>query len=332
MMTVDSAEAFRDETVDYYYYLSLVSARERIEAFRSAVHTVVQHGDIVVEIGAGLGTYSFFAAQAGAGHVYAIERERVMQVAEELARRNGLAERVTFVRGESTDVVLPAKGDVLIVEDFSSLFVRRSLEETVRDALDRHVREGASIIPHAVSLYLAPVEEASLWAHLVNGQHARGDSYGLDLQLLREILLHSPHVRAVEPDALLAQPRRFKVIELADAQDYLWDEVHSAEITRSGTLHGLVGWFDLHLTPDLLLSNAPGRAESVWRQVFFPFATPLEVRAGETVILRLACARSTRTRDVWWTWQARTASGSSHNSSFEAIPLPPDSNKGGATF
>jgi len=41
-----------------------------------------------------------------------------------------------------------------------------------------------------------------------------------------------------------------------------------------------------------------GNSESVWRQVFFPFSNPLALVTGETVTLRLACGRSSRTRDM----------------------------------
>jgi predicted RNA methylase len=76
-----------EETVNYYYYLGLIKAKERINAFKSALRSCVRPGDVVVEIGAGLGTYSFFAAQAGARRVYGIEKAGVVKVAAELAVR-----------------------------------------------------------------------------------------------------------------------------------------------------------------------------------------------------------------------------------------------------
>src|SRR5262245_18184769 len=119
----------REETVDYNYYYRLITGKERILAFQSAIRSTVRPGDVVIEIGAGVGTYSFFAAQAGARRVYAIETERIVQVAQELAARNSLAQQITFVACLSTDVELPEKADVLVLEDFSSVFVRRGIEE-----------------------------------------------------------------------------------------------------------------------------------------------------------------------------------------------------------
>jgi PRMT5 oligomerisation domain len=321
MRPIDIPGDVGDDTVNYYYYLGLIGAKERITAFQSALRSCVRIGDVVVEIGAGLGTYSFFAARSGARRVYAIEKERVIQVAEELAVRNGLAERLTFLRANSTEIILPEKGDVLVLEDFSSLFLRRGLEELVRDALSRHLKADGIVIPQAVSLFVAPVGDAALWKGLLNLENDNYQLYGLDLGLLRQMMLESPHVRRIDPEALLAEPLAFKSIELKQPQRYLFDEVLSVKVTRSGTMYGLAGWFDLKVTNDLLLSNAPSNPESAWRQVFFPFSNPLEVKEGETVTLRLACARSSRTRDIWWTWQGSASSGLAHNCSFQGIPL-----------
>ena len=71
----------------------------------------------MVEIGAGLGTYAFFAAEAGAGKVWAVEGGDVINVAKTLARVNGFAEQVEFVRGWFPGVALPKSVDVLIFED-----------------------------------------------------------------------------------------------------------------------------------------------------------------------------------------------------------------------
>ena len=211
-----------------------------------------------------MGTYSFFAAQSGARRVYAIERERVIEVAEELAARNGLAERIAFIRADSTETTLPEQADVLILEDFSSLFLRRGLEELVRDALDRHLKGGWH---HRAARRVAVC--GTRWRCFALEQRAesrgrRYQLYGLDLSVLREMMLASPHVRKIEPEALLAEPTAFKTIVLKQPQSYLFDEVLAVVIARSGTMYGLGGWFDLTLTESIRLSNAPG-SDSVWR-------------------------------------------------------------------
>jgi len=63
-----------------------------------------QPGDKVLEVGTGLGTYAFFAAQAGAGHVWAVDRDPVIHAAAMVCKTNGLHDRITFLRGDICEV------------------------------------------------------------------------------------------------------------------------------------------------------------------------------------------------------------------------------------
>jgi len=56
------------------------------------------------DLGAGTGLLSFFAAQAGARHVYAIEMSGIAEVAAELIEANGFRDRITLIRKTSKKV------------------------------------------------------------------------------------------------------------------------------------------------------------------------------------------------------------------------------------
>ena len=67
----------------------------------------VRPGDVVLDVGAGSGILSLFAARAGAACVYAVERTTVAAVAQGLAAANGVAEIVQVFHGDVMEIELP---------------------------------------------------------------------------------------------------------------------------------------------------------------------------------------------------------------------------------
>jgi len=310
-----------DDQVNYYYYLNLIKDQQRVEAFGTAIGRTVKPGDVVVELGSGLGTYSFFAARAGARKVYGIEKGGIVRTAEQLARLNSLAQIVEFVEGDSTDVSLPEKADVLILENFSSLFVRRRLSEIIQDALERHLKDKGRVIPEKASMFLAPFTEESLWRECLRLEDTGWELYQLDLGLLRQMMLNSPHVIRAGAGSMLASPQFFKQVEIARPSEFLFDVILTYRIEKRAILHGLLGWFDLQISDGVCLSNAPWNADSTWGQVAFPLAQPRPVEAGEKITVRLSCQRGTIRDDLWWAWQCTTQSGVSESCSLHGLPF-----------
>ena len=79
------------------------------------------HGKIVVDVGAGSGILSFFAVQAGARRVYAIEASDAATACAALVKANGPAETILVVRGKVEEVSLPERADILISEPVRQL-------------------------------------------------------------------------------------------------------------------------------------------------------------------------------------------------------------------
>jgi protein arginine N-methyltransferase 1 len=111
---VDAAPEIWSATFTPYACLKDV---RRTTTFRQAIRDVVSPGDVVVDAGSGTGILSFFAAEAGAARVYALEINPVLvDFLQRTIERNGLGDRIEVVAGDATAAVLPAAVDVVICE------------------------------------------------------------------------------------------------------------------------------------------------------------------------------------------------------------------------
>ena len=93
---------------------TMICDRVRTGAFRRAIDSMVRPGDVVLDVGAGSGILSMFAARAGAARVYAVERTTVAVLAQELAAANGFSEVIQVIHGDVMDVELPERVDVIV--------------------------------------------------------------------------------------------------------------------------------------------------------------------------------------------------------------------------
>lgn len=87
-------------------------------------------GKVVLDVGAGSGILSFFAAHAGASKVYAIEASSMAQHAKTLIKENKMySSCIEVIAGKIEEIDLPEQVDVIISEPMGyMLFNERMLE------------------------------------------------------------------------------------------------------------------------------------------------------------------------------------------------------------
>ena len=62
---------------------------------------------VVLDVGTGTGILAFFAVQAGAKKVYAVEASQSIEIAKALSIANGFDDKITFIKGKIEDISLP---------------------------------------------------------------------------------------------------------------------------------------------------------------------------------------------------------------------------------
>eukprot|EP00466_Bigelowiella_natans_P012146 jgi/Bigna1/68852/fgenesh1_pg.7_\ len=102
---------------------------------------------VVIDIGAGTGILSIWAAKAGASHVYAVEATEMALYARRLVKANGLAKAITVIQGKAEEVKLDVKADIIISEWMGCFLLRESMLDTVIWARDNLMKPGGALYP-----------------------------------------------------------------------------------------------------------------------------------------------------------------------------------------
>ena len=291
---------------EFEVHRTMICNRVRTGAFRRAIESVVRPGDIVLDVGAGSGILSVFAARAGAARVYAVERTSAAVLARELAAANGVAEIVRVIHGDVTDVELPERVDVIVSEWLGGFGIDEGMLVPVIVGPYRWLKPGGVMIPGLVMAWAALVHDRYLGEMV---EFLRDDPYGLrfgDLveKTVNEVLYSGTFRHLAAGDKRSGAARLWTtdagLIPLQQAQ-----APHRAEIVLPvrdrGTANALALWFSAQLAPGISLSVGPGDPPTHWGMTTAPLRSPVELTPGMAVRARVRTAPAQRA-GTWTSW------------------------------
>nr|CDS33492.2 histone arginine methyltransferase CARMER [Hymenolepis microstoma] len=176
---------------------------------------------IVLDVGAGSGILSFFAIQAGAKRVYAVEASNMAEHCKVLVQSNNLSDRIIVVSGKIEEITLPESVDVIISEPMGYMLynermletyvharkflapqhrAKRKSENGLADTEMHDASTGGSaeevfalckpgvMFPSVGKMFIAPFSDESLFAELYTKSNFwyQQSFHGMDLTALRE--------------------------------------------------------------------------------------------------------------------------------------------------
>ena len=129
-------------------------------------------GKTVLDVGAGSGILSIFAARAGAKKVFAVEATPMAAHARTLIKHNKLDHVIEVLQGTVESIELPEKVDVIVSEWMGYLLLRESMLDSVLAARDAWLKPGGSLWPSHARLLLAPARSTLPHARAAELQNA----------------------------------------------------------------------------------------------------------------------------------------------------------------
>lgn len=298
-------------------YGKMIADAPRVDAYVSALRQAIKPDSVVVDLGCGPGYFAILACRLGARRVFAIEPSNALQVGRDAAREYGFSDRIEFIQDFSTNVTLPEQAHVIVFDLRGVLpWFQQSLSSII-DARKRFLRPGGILIPRLDRLWAAVVEAPVRYADVVGPWEDNGN--GVALNSARNFVVNLWSKGRVKPEDLLGQPVVWHELDYEKLEDANVRKDLSLSVTRKGTAHGLSIWFDAELLGDAGFSNAPGGAELIYGQGFFPFQQPLEVTAGDRIDVRVE-AHLIRD-DYVWRWDTIHVSHDEIKSRFKQSTL-----------
>jgi SAM-dependent methyltransferase len=285
----------------------MLQDEHRMRAFDAGIAATCR-GKVVLDVGAGSGVLSVFAARAGASRVYAVEGSAAAAaVARSLVAAANLTSVVTVLHAVAEDVRLPEQVDVLVSEWMGYMLFEEGMVDTVLRMRDRWLKPGGLMLPGHARLF-AGLAAPGLPEPPGDLQPQRmPDHFIADMRQKYDLDFSHPPAPPDQPrtrwingelneDALCGPP-----VEIARFDMLRLEVADLMELRMEGELPGcpdapaLAVWFDVALAAGVNLTTGPG-SQSHWHQTLFWLPRP--VTSPEGVVLP-ALIRMRRNPD-WW--------------------------------
>jgi len=299
-----------DPALLFAYHRDMLADEKRLAAYREAISRIVRPEHVVVDLGAGTGVLSVYAARAGARRVYALDRAVPAGILRAVIEENGVSDRVTVIAKDSRQVQhLPELCDILVADIGLD-------EESLLDARRRFLRPGGVTIPRQVILRMAPVQAPVVYERAVDfWQRAPG---AFQVAAVRRFAANQVHRTSLENLEPASDACEVFSLNIAAIESPVLSGTVTFTTPTALLVHGFAGWTRVEFAPGLSLENAPPGPPASWRHLFFPLERPVSIAAHDQIELTVI------KRGLIWIWRGRCGGERFEHSTFQNVPMTAD--------
>lgn len=290
-----------DDSAYFSYYGTLANQQnmlqdwQRTERYMQAIQSLDIQGRTVMDVGTGSGILSVFAAQQGAGKVFAVEASEAFRVAQKMVSSNGFDNVITVMHGKVEDVLgeLDERVDVIISEPIGVLLFHERMFESYLMAREK-LSVTTLLVPSRGRLHFCPFSEPLLHAEITQRCSfwltRPKDFFNVSFGGLHEDALEeafaSPLIGYVDPGSVMSRQlctESFDFATLSPTDLHAFEIACSWHVDATGLCYGLAGWFDVDLTDSVFLDTSPWSPRTHWHQCKLLFRVPIALNKGSVL-------------------------------------------------
>jgi len=283
----------------------MLQDRARTLAYRNAIAANASRfkDAVVLDVGAGSGILSLFAAQLGAKRVWAVEASELALKTQEIVHRNALEDVISVQHCKVEDLVIEGLVDIIISEWMGYFLIYETMLPSVIFARDKWLKPNGLMFPSKAMLYMTPIRN-DVW--LEENYLFWQDVYGFDFSDLR-----AKHMLDATREALTEDIRSEDVIGekalVLDLDLYSishedsrgpWSSQFTCQVFGSCTCIGWASWFDVVFPGGSILSTSPDSEPTHWAQTLFLMSAPVQVEQDDEIQSKIAVAHTQDSKRV----------------------------------
>lgn len=140
------------------YHRLMLNDSVRNRLLYEAITSNVRGETNFLDVGAGTGVWAILAAKLGAKRVVAVEiEEGLIPIIYRHAQENGVADRIEIIHGNSDDVKIRGKFDLIVSELFGNNALGKETVNSFISLRNRFLAPGGMLIPQKLAMLAVPV-------------------------------------------------------------------------------------------------------------------------------------------------------------------------------